>query len=320
MQKSVIILAALGVSAAAHAELLAPKGATAELEVKYVFTSTGDVTSSSKDQIDKWRVRREVSLAARYAADAPQPFGSLHKPDGKQQADMAGLKTRSANAKTKMDPMANDMVAIAARCGVTMTSGSTSKEQEACIEKAVSNYANNMQGTSEADSAREDISAMGQTMAGTRFQLWRLTSQRGTYSIDEEHHHQVFEMTCTASKVCRRDDIRKGAGNVPAPPGGRSVAGSSMVEIDTATKDAVITLPLPLAPLEYTQVVTSSIPGEQNSTKKTAAPPWMLRAAQPMTVSIPGNVANVSGTKTIPVEGKGADGGTITVTWQFTRQ
>jgi hypothetical protein len=81
----------------------------------------------------------------------------------------------------------------------------------------------------------------------------------------------------------------------------------------------VLSLPVPLAPLGYKQSVTTTIPDEQGTTKETVMGAWMMSAAKPMTVSIPGSVVTMSGTKTIQVEGDGAERGTIYVSWQFTR-
>ena len=46
----------LSVTPLAHAELLAPKGAKAQLKVEYVFASSGKVITGSKERIDIWNV------------------------------------------------------------------------------------------------------------------------------------------------------------------------------------------------------------------------------------------------------------------------
>ena len=60
MKKLVMFLSGMALCAAAHAELLAPKGAKATLTVEYVFTSSGKYTTGKKEQIDTWNVRRVV--------------------------------------------------------------------------------------------------------------------------------------------------------------------------------------------------------------------------------------------------------------------
>lgn len=311
------------VTTSAHAELLVAKGATAQLKVQYVFTSAGSYVAPSKESNSSWRVRRFVDLTARYVADAPQPFGVLHTSDAKQQADLASVQARTTSAAKKLEPVGMDMQAIAAKCGITMDGADVSpaqeKAQEACVEKAVSSYGNTMAMTPAIKSAGADIAVVGQAMKSTRFQLWRETAQSGTYSIDEEHHRQVFEMTCTNVRVCKRDDIRKGGGAIAAPPGGKAVAGVSMLEVDTVNKDMTLTLPMPLTMLGYTQTVTTTIPDEKGGTTQTMLPGWMKGAAEPMTVSVAANATSVSGTRTIQVKGEGAERGTITVNWQFTR-
>ncbi|HUQ09410.1 MAG TPA: hypothetical protein VM146_03775 [Steroidobacteraceae bacterium] len=310
--KIAMALLLVAFAASAHAELLAPKGAKGQLKVEYVFVSSGGYTAPAKDVITKWRVRRVVDITAQYAADAPAAVGTLHT------GDTAGVESRTKNAAKKMEPMAMDMYAVAAKCGVSLESGNDiTKAQEACIEKGVSDYGNNMQMT-DIESARADVAAVNETMKSKRFQLWQITSQSGTYQVDEEHHRQVFEMTCTAAKTCKRSDVRKGGGPIPTPPGAKSGAGFSLLEVDTVNKDMVIVLPVPLAPLSYTQTVTTNIPDETGSTKQSVAPVLLGGDMQRMTVSIPGGVTS-SGTQTIPVKGDGAEGGTLTVNWKFTR-
>ena len=304
----------VAISASAHAELLAPKGAKGQLKVEYVFVSSGGYTSAAKDVITKWRARRVVDITAQYTADAPMAVGTLHA------SDTSAVQARTKSAAKKLEPMAMDMMAMAAKCGVTMEgSGEVTKAQEACLEKGVSDYGNNMEMTPDIKAAGADIAAASQAMKSTRYQLWQNTAQSGTYLVDEEHHRQVFELTCTAAKTCKRSDIRKGGGPIPTPPGAESSAGFSLLEVDAVSKDVVIVLPVPLAPLTYTQTVTTNIPDETGSTKQSIAPLMFGGEMQRITVSIPGNAAKLSGTKTIPVKGDGAEGGTLTVNWQFTR-
>jgi hypothetical protein len=311
--KIAMALLLVACAASAHAELLAPKGAKGQLKVEYVFVSSGGSTAAAKDVITQWRVRRVIELTAQYAADAPGPVGTLHA------SDTSEVQSRAKSAAKKLEPMVTDVYAVAAKCGVSLANGDdVSPAQEACIEKGVAEYGNNMEMTPEIESARADIGAINQAMKSARYQLWQNTSQTGTYLVDEEHHRQVFEMTCTAAKACKRSDVRKGGGPIPAPPGNKSGAGFSMLEVDTVSKDMVIVLPVPLASLTYTQTVTTNIPDERGSSKQQVAPVLLGGDVQRITVSIPGGMAS-SGTKTIPVKGNGAEGGTLTVNWQFTR-
>ena len=304
----------VAISASAHAELVAPKGAKGQLKVEYVFVSSGGYTAPAKDLITKWRVRRVVDITAQYTADAPTPVGTLHA------TDTSAVQSRTKSAAKKLEPMAMDMMAMAAKCGITMDGGGeVTKAQEACLEKGVSDYGNSMEMTPDIKSAGADITAATQAMKSTRYQVWQIVSQSGTYLIDEEHNKQVFELTCTAAKTCKRSDVRKGGGPIPTPPGEKSGAGFSLLEIDTAGKDMVIVLPVPLAPLTYTQTVTTNIPDETGSTKQSIAPLMFGGDMQRITVSIPGDAAKLSGTKSIPVKGDAGEGGTLTVNWQFTR-
>jgi hypothetical protein len=195
----------LSVTSLAHAELLAPKGAKAQLKVEYVFASSGKVITGSKERIDIWNVRRVVNVMAQYTADAPQAVAVLHADDAKQKTEMAGVQARVMSANKKLEPMQNDVMAMMAKCGITMDGPSVSaaeeKAQEACMEKSVTEYGNNVQMTPDIKSAGQDIAAVQKTMSGTRFQLWQSTSLSGTYSIDE-----------SISKQCVRDDLHRNQG------------------------------------------------------------------------------------------------------------
>lgn len=309
--------------ASAHAELLVPKGAKGTLTVEYVFTSAGKYSPQSKETIDIWSVKRNVTMTTQYAADPPQAVGTLHQDDPKQKAEMAAMQAKTASAHKKLEPMQNDVMAMAAKCGITMdgpdVSAAEEKAQEACMEKAAAAYGNNMEMTPEIKSAGADIAAVQKTMSGTRFQLWRSTSQSGTYSIDETISKQVFEMTCTTTKVCKRVVTNKGGGPIPAPPGAKSTPVASMIEVDSTGRDMVLSLPMPLAPLPITKSVTTTMIDDDAKGGPAYASLWPM-TNKPITVAIPGDLKTVSGTQTITVPGDQSEGGTLTVNWRFTRQ
>src|SRR4051794_35011667 len=120
----------LSVASLAHADLLAPKGAKAQLKVEYVFTSSGKYTTGHKERIDTWNVRRVVNVTAQYTADAPQPVAVLHTDDAKQKSEMAGVQARTISAHKKLEPMQNDMMAMMAKCGISMDGPSVSAAEE----------------------------------------------------------------------------------------------------------------------------------------------------------------------------------------------
>jgi hypothetical protein len=319
--KYALVLLLVTVAGSAQAQLVAPKGAKAQVTVEYKFTSSGGHTSSAKDVIDKWNVQRSISLTAQYAAEAPQAFGVLHSDTASQKTEMAALQAKTAGAHKKLEPMQNDVMAMMAKCGISMdgpdVSAAEEKAQEACMEKAVSAYGNNMEMTPEIKSAGAEIADIQKTVSGTRYQLWKQTSQSGTYSIDETISKQVFEMTCTESKVCKRVVTTKGGGAIPTPPGA-GPGGVSMVEVDSTGRDMMLTLPMPLAPLPITKAVTTTIIDDDTKGGPGVAPLWTMPANKPITVAIPAGIKSVSGTKTIAIPGNQSEAGTLTVNWKFT--
>ena len=153
-------------------------------------------------------------------------------------------------------------------------------------------------------SARDDVASAGKMATAARFQMWKQTSQVGTYRIDEVRNRQVFEMTCTTVKTCKRNETRAGAGSIAPPSGNKSAPGASMIEVDSDGKDLAVMLPLPLALLGYTQTVITSIPEDDSGgTSKQVSSPWMLPATKAMTVAIPGDLKTVSGSKSFKIDG-----------------
>jgi len=291
---------------AAQAQLLMPKGATGTLKVEYVYTAVGKSGTENGGNIDEWKVRRQVAITANYVADPPQPIAALHKADATQQAAMDKQRTQTEAFVKAMQPSMQDMMKIVERCG---------EEDEECISKAVAEYGNSMDLN---DVKAKKQMAEGLTKPGApRYQLWRLKSQSGTYLVDELTSHQVFEMTCTRTKVCKRTVTTKGGGDIPQTPD-RSVEGASMIEVDSVNKDLVVMLPAALLPLKVESVVQTTIQDDDVHGGAGIAMP-LTRNQDPMTFTIPGNELSASGSKTIKGTGTGAESGTLTVNWTFTR-
>jgi hypothetical protein len=292
----------------AQAQLLVAPGTKGTLTVEYDYSAVG----SKPDKYDPkdWRVSRKVSITAQYVADKQQPLPSLHALDTTQQANLQNKQTRAVAAEKKMAPLMADMEKIVAKCG----------DDDACIERQVMSYGSSMQITPDLKSAGDDIAAIGKQGA-PRYQLWRLVSQSGSYALEETYNGQTADPICQAqpNKRCTRNEIRKGGGALPPPQNGKSIAGSSQLEVDGARKDMLVALPMPLNVLPYTRSVTGNFPGE-----KTGAFPDVLTnilsQVKPLTVAIPADVRNVSGTETIKSPGTEGEGGTLTVKWRFSAQ
>lgn len=108
--------------------------------------------------------------------------------------------------------MMADVQKIIARCG----------DDEACITRESQKMAAALQGTPEMAAAmnlQKDVQQMSRPGA-PRYQAWRPTAQKGTYSIDETAHISVTDPICTSRPRhrCTRDEVRKGSGQIPLPP------------------------------------------------------------------------------------------------------
>lgn len=307
MNRSLIaigVMAALSMASigAAQAELLVAKGAKATLDVEYSYVAVG----AKKDKYDPrdWNVKREMKLTAVFEAGKPQALAQLRAMEAGQLAAMKDKQATAISAHKKMTPMMGDMMKIVEKCG----------ENEACIEKEIESYGNSMEMTPELKSAGKDIEKLGK-VDGPRYQLWSLVSQRGTYSIDEFYRGQSGDPLCMEKpqQRCRREETRKGAGDVPAPA--KKVAGSAQFEVDAQKKDIVIMLPVAMAPLPCKREVRSDFPDEASGSSQCLSG---VGGAKPITVTIPGDLKQLSGTEQVKFDGAESEGGTLTVRWTLT--
>ena len=295
--------------ALAQSPLLAKPGAQGTLTVEYLYSSRGNYVSPSKDQKRDWQVNRTVNITAQMQASPPQPIAAMHEADQQKQA--RELEKRAASIQKKAQPTMNDMMAIAERCG----------DNEDCITRAVTEYGMNMSSgqVNDLKSIQTDVADM---VGPERYQMWQLISQKGTYSLAETYHRQVYEMTCTDKTPCKSEEIRKGGGPLPLPPGAKAGVGAAMFEVDSTRKDMVIMLPVPLMALDYTRTLTTNLPDDdrKSGVSKGLAPNYLSRASERFTVSIPAGTSSMSGTRTLKLNGDDGEGGTVTINWTFTRQ
>ncbi len=303
--KLVFVVFLLTVTASAQAQLLVPKGSRATLEVQYLYSAEGNSgRGKGADAIDEWKVRRVLNITAQYVAEEPGAIGVLHQPE----AQNATLESKAKQAQAfgqKMEPTVADMMKIAERCG----------DDEGCIEKAISSYANTMD-VKEMQARKGEATALF-TPGAARYQLWKLTAQSGSYEVDELITRQVFETTCTQVHVCKRTVTRQGKGQIPPPPGGR-VDGGSILEVDSVKQDVAAKMPMPLRELPVQAKVQSNIPDDDYQPGP-SLPMHMFRNVDTLTLAIAGGRLPASGTKTLKSAGTGAESGTVTVKWTFKR-
>lgn len=299
--KHVFALVLFAMTTSAQAQLLAPRGSKATLHVEYLYTADG--TSGRRngtDAIHEWKVRRVMNLTAHYTAEEPAAIGVLHQ----SEAQTAALDKKVNQAQAfgrKMEPTVNDMMKIMDRCG----------ENEACIEKAVAEYANTM-NVDEMRANQAQATAMFKPDA-PRYQLWKPVSQSGTYEVDELTTFQVFEIGCTLTQVCKRTVTTRGKGTLPPSDS------ASLLEIDSAKPDLAAKMPIPLQELKVESKVVSNVPDDDFQVAP-LLPVRLLKDAQTLTLAIADGKLPASGTTSIKSKGTGAESGTLTVKWTFKRQ
>ncbi len=305
MKKLVVFLSGMAVCGAVHAELLVNKGAKGTLSVQYEYSAVG----SKKDKYEPadWRVSRTIKLTVPMTADQPALASSLRAMDPAYAAEMDKKKGQIMDLHKTMAPTMADMMKIAERCG----------EDEACIERAIQDYGKTMDKAT-IEKGRSQVEAAG-AMAGPRYQVWQPTSQKGTYAVDETYRAETSDPACAnkPNKRCTREETRKGGGDIPSLAGKN--ASAALLEVDSVGKEVLIKLPVPLGMLTYTKNVVSNYPDEASGTTQGTLPP-MVGQQKTMTVALAGDLRGASGTETFKLDGAGAEGGTMKVTWQFALQ
>jgi len=298
-------MASLSLIGTAHAELLAAKGTKATVKVEYVYTAVG----MKKDKYDprEWKVNRSANITAVFEAEKAQAMAQLRAPEAKQMADLKDKQATALSAAKKMQPTMNDMMKIVEKCG----------ESEACIEKEVEAYGNSMEITPELKSAGKDIEKLGK-VDGPRYQLWRAVSQEGTYSVDEYYRGQTADPACMEKPGarCHREETRKGNGKLTQPDG-KKTPGIGSFEVDAQKKDIVMTLPTPMWPLTCTSVVKSDFPDESSGSSQCTSGLGQV-SFKPLTVVIPGDLKQLSGSQELKSDGAEGEGGTLSVRWSIT--
>jgi hypothetical protein len=313
MKAFAAVVVSLCVCASAYADALVAKGTKTTLNVEYTFESSGK--TQDKNDLHEWHVHRNAKLTAVLSAETAMALPALHAVEASQTADMKHTQERVAGAQQKMAPMMADVEKLMLKCG----------DDEACMTREIQAYGMNTKMTPELKSAKQDVQALS-TPGTARYQLWSAGAQTGTYAIDEKRHDVVADPLCMPTLHCTRDETRKGAGELPLPPGAKpslkndpkTATGFALVEVDAVKNTVVMKLPVPLMALAYTQTSTTNSPEEKNSTKQD-----MMRfpgELKPITVALTGQLQDQSGTQSLKIDGKGSESGTLTIKWRFAAQ
>lgn len=312
------------------AEPFAPTGARALLTVDYLYASSGRKSSEGMYDPYEWRVKRNLSLEAQLAAQAPTAMPTVQAIDGAQMAQLQGQQAKAQSVATQMAPMQMDIQKIMARCG----------ENDECISREVQKMgaamAQDPKQMATLNAAKRDAQSFASPGA-MRYQAWRPTAQKGTYAIEELVKVSVTDPICTSKPRhrCTREETRKGSGEVPVPAGAQSkgnagaAAGISAVELDAEKGALTIGLPVPLGMLPYTETITSDEPDgtydtpiprgsrkRENFFRVSASGSGVMHD-KPFTVALKGGWRDQAGERTVKLPGKFGNGGTLTVRWRF---
>jgi hypothetical protein len=328
---ALVIALAVMTTAAYAANAFAPAGAQATLSVDYVYESAGKKRSEGMYDPYEWRVKRSANLVAELAAQPVTAMPTVQAIDASQMGELKGKSDKAQAVATQMAPMMDDVHKIMARCG----------ENEACINREIQKMGAAMQGTPQmatAMNAKKDAQELMKPDA-PRYQAWRPTAQKGSYLIDETVHISVTDPICTSKPRhrCTRDEVRKGAGEIPVPADANAkrnkgaAAGISAVELDAGKNTLTVGLPVPMSMLPYTETITTDEPSGTHDTPTPKGPQqkqhrFRVNAAggimqdKPFTVPLKGGWRSQAGEQVVALQGEFGDAGTLTVRWRFNVQ
>ena len=311
------------------AEAFAAPGAKATLTVEYVFESAGKKRSEGLYDPYEWRAKRSASLSADLAAQLALPTPTMQALDSAQTADLQNKQVKAQAMATTMAPMMADAEKVIAKCG----------DDDACITREAQKMGAAMAGTPQLATAQK-VGKEAQeafTPGAPRYQAWRSTLQKGSYTILETAHISVTDPICTSRPRhrCTRDEVRKGSGEIPLPPQAKknpaALSGFSGVEIDMVKNTLTVQLPVPLFPLPYIETITTDEPEGTHDTPTPRGPQQKSRSFgvnaksgatndKPFTVPLKGGWRSQSGEQVITQTGEFGEGGQLTVRWRFVVQ
>lgn len=297
-----IIAMALGASGVASAQIL-PAKSKGILTVDYTFTSEGKWTDAQHNDNRDWHVSRKVSLTAQMVAQSPSPVAALLPGDGGRK-DMASRKARIESGNQKLQPMMGDIQKIMQKCG----------EDAACMQREASKMVGGMDMNA-ARAAGQDAAAAAGGM-GSNYQIWQVSTYSGRYTADETYNNALADPDClkAARAQCVSQTTRKGSG--PAPVNDSPLA--VMMEVDGPGKRLQVNLPIAAGNMPITRTVTGKVPdGKTGTFPDQMLFPWTR--IQPVTVAIPDGLDKANGTQKVKIDGEFGEGGTLTISWRFTR-
>lgn len=320
------ICLALIAATAQAADALAPAGAKGTLTVEYLYESAGSKRSEGMYDPHAWRVKRNVTIVTELAAHPATALPSMQPLDAANTAQLNTMADKTEAMSKKMAPMMASAEAIMAKCG----------EDEGCITREAQKMGVAMQGTPQMATALSAKKEAQEAFApgAPRYQAWRGTAQKSSYLIEETANISVTDPICTSRPRhrCTRDEVRKGAGEIPVPPEAKKdLRGAAIVwgvEVDSSKNTLTLALPVPLFPLPYTETITTDEPAGTHDTPTPKGPQkkqLLFRVNtgggttndKPLTVPLKGGWRSQSGEQVSSLKGEFGDAGKLTVRWQF---
>lgn len=293
----------------------APAGARAVLTVEYAYKSEGRV--ADKYDSREWRVLRSASLTSELAAARPTELSSVNAPDAAQAAKTQRAVAQGEAIAAHLGTSAAGLQAAAEKCG----------DDEACLQKfamqlAATGAARPKEQTQRL--ARETGEAL--KPGALRYQLWKATLQKGSYSVSEDVRIVHADPICMSlpGARCHRSEERRGSGAL-VPAGSRPIdlAGFAHAELDAQKNTLSLRLPIPLGMLPYTETIVTDEPKGTHDHEPPRGPVRReldfraLRDIAPFTVPLQGGWKSQSGEFSVKLEGERDEGGTLAVRWRF---
>jgi len=230
-------LAALLAAAPVSADPFSAAKSKATLTVTYTLTGGGTDRPESHEREVIWSVEDRYEIKAVMSAEAPMPYGGLHKADAAETANIQQRQAAAAAGAQNMQGMMEMAQAIMAKCG----------DDQACIQQETMKMSQQIDPNApELQEAKKNIATASQS-TGNRYQLFSPHQQTGTYKIAEKAHEAYFDAACSLrnQSPCAFDSTVTGAGALTDEAGQTSMQTNASAEIDTKDGNIILSLPIP---------------------------------------------------------------------------
>ena len=264
------LTAAIFLISPALADAFSPPQSKATLTITYRLTGEGVDRPDSHERDVTWSVDDRYTVQVVFIAQPPMSYGSLHKLDAGESANLAGRQAAAQAAAGNMQGMMEQAQAIMEKCG----------DDEACIQQETIKMSQQIDPNSAELQAAKQNMEQASIQSEMRYQAFASGPQSGTYQIVERAHEAYFDAACSLRNEtpCAYETSIQGAGKLLDGDGNTTFTFTDSAEVDTKTGSFILGLPS-LGFAKATKTVQSKNPqiktGKFDEIRRLMNDPWV---------------------------------------------